>query len=153
MADPLTPVVPSDDVLRELLRGTTTIAVVGLSSKPDRPSLDIATFLQARGSRIVPVNPGEREVLGERAYPSLQDIPDEVDVDIVDVFRRAEQTPDVARGAVAIGAKALWLQQDIVNEEAGRIASGAGLTVIMGVCIKRTIMRLDAADAEQGDAT
>jgi predicted CoA-binding protein len=153
MADPLTPVVPPDDVLRALLRGTTTIAVVGLSSKPDRPSLDIATFLQARGCRIVPVNPREQQVLGERAYPSLQDIPDEEHVDIVDVFRRAEQTPEVARGAVAIGAKALWLQQDIVNEEAGRIASDAGLTVIMGVCIKQTIMRLDTADAGQGDAT
>ncbi len=116
------PVVPSDDVLRRVLADAHTIAVVGLSGKPGRPALDIASFLQGRGYRVVPVHPRATEVLGERVYPSLLEIPGDLGIDIVDVFRRAEDTPDVARDAVAIGAKALWLQQDIVSEEAGRIA-------------------------------
>ena len=140
----LQPVVPTDGTLRALLAQAHTVAVVGLSSKQGRPALDIATFLQGRGYRIVPVHPRETEVLGEPAYPSLRDIPGDVRIDIVDVFRRAEETPEVARDAVAIGSTALWLQQDIVNEEAGRIAEDGGLTVIMGICIKQAIMRLDA---------
>jgi predicted CoA-binding protein len=136
-------VVPEDRELRALLGESHTIAVVGLSSKPGRPSLDVAGYLQDHGYRIVPVNPRETEVLGERAYATLRDIPDDVHVDVVDVFRRAEDTPDVARDAVAIGAKVLWLQADIVNEEAYRIAADAGLEVIMGVCIRTTKQRLD----------
>ena len=136
-------VVPEDRELRALLGQARTIAVVGLSSKPNRPSLDVAGYLQDHGYRIVPVNPRETEVLGERAYATLRDIPPEIDVDVVDVFRRAEDTPEVARDAVAIGAKVLWLQADIVNEEAYRIASEAGLDVIMGVCIRTTKRRLD----------
>ena len=139
-------VVPEDRELRALLGEAHTIAVVGLSSKPDRPSLGVAGYLQDHGYRIVPVNPRETEVLGERAYPTLRDIPSDVPVDVVDVFRRAEDTPEVARDAVAIGAKVLWLQADIVNEEAYRIASEAGLDVIMGVCIRTTKQRLDEED-------
>lgn len=139
-------VVPEDRELRALLGEAQTIAVVGLSSKPDRPSLGVAGYLQDHGYRIVPVNPRETEVLGERAYPTLRDIPADVRVDVVDVFRRAEDTPEVARDAVAIGAKVLWLQADIVNEEAYRIASEAGLDVIMGVCIRTTKQRLDEED-------
>ena len=139
-------VVPEDRELRALLGEAQTIAVVGLSSKPNRPSLGVAGYLQDHGYRIVPVNPQETEVLGERAYPTLRDIPSDVRVDVVDVFRRAEDTPDVARDAVAIGAKVLWLQADIVNEEAYRIASEAGLDVIMGVCIRTTKQRLDEED-------
>jgi uncharacterized protein len=136
-------VVPEDRELRALLGEVHTIAVVGLSSKPSRPSLDVAGYLQEHGYRIIPVNPRETEVLGERAYASLLDIPGDVDVDVVDVFRRAEDTPDVARDAVTIGAKVLWLQADIVNQEAYRIADDAGLDVIMGVCIRTTKQRLD----------
>lgn len=139
MADAVT---PQDRELKLLLGDAETIAVVGLSSKPDRPSYDVATYLQERGYRIVPVNPAETEVLGERAYASLREIPGDVRIDVVDVFRRAEQTPDIARDAVAIGAKVLWLQDGIVNEEAYRIASDAGLEVIMGVCIMRTRERV-----------
>ncbi|HEX6230948.1 MAG TPA: CoA-binding protein [Actinomycetota bacterium] len=134
---------PSDAELRSILGDARTIAVVGLSSKPERYSYEVAGFLQGRGYRIVPVNPNETEVLGEPAYPSLLDVPAEVSVDVVDVFRRAEDTPEVARQAVSRGAGVLWLQDGIVNEEARRIAEGAGLTVIMGVCIKRTSKRLD----------
>lgn len=136
-------VAPEDRELRALLGAAQTIAVVGLSSNPDRPSNSVAAYLQEHGYRIVPVNPRETEVLGERAYPSLSDIPGDVHIDVVDVFRRAEDTPDVARDAVAMGARVLWLQDGIVNEEAYRIASDAGLEVIMGVCIRTTINRLD----------
>ena len=139
-------VVPEDRELRALLGQVHTIAVVGLSSKPNRPSLSVAGYLQEHGYRIVPVNPRETEVLGEPAYPTLHDIPPEIHVDVVDVFRRAEETPEVARDAVAIGAKVLWLQADIVNEEAYRIASEAGLDVIMGVCIRTTKQRLEGED-------
>jgi uncharacterized protein len=142
MADDVIATTPDDRELRILLGKARTIAVVGLSSKPDRPSLDVAAYLQDRGFRIVPVNPRETEVLGEVAYPSLRDIPSDVQIDVVDVFRRADETPEVARDAVAIGAKVLWLQDGIVNDEAYRIASEAGLEVIMGVCIRRTDQRL-----------
>lgn len=135
---------PPDAELRSILGDARTVAVVGLSSKPDRPSHEVAAFLQERGHRIVPVNPNETEVLGERAYPSLLDVPAEIPIDLVDVFRRAEETPPIAEQAVRRGAKVLWLQEGIVNEEARRIAEEAGLTVIMGVCIKTTIGRLQA---------
>lgn len=135
--------IPGDRELRALLGEARTIAVVGLSSKADRPSNDIAGYLQRHGYRIVPVNPNETAVLGERAYPTLRAIPPDVHVDVVDVFRRAEETPAVARDAVAIGAKVLWLQEGIVSADAYRIASEAGLEVIMGVCIRDTKRRLD----------
>lgn len=131
-----------DRELRILLGDAETIAVVGLSSKPWRPSHEVAEYLQGHGYRIIPVNPAETEVLGERAYRSLRDIPDEIRIDVVDVFRRAEETPAIARDAVAAGAKVLWLQDGIVSDEAYRIASDAGLEVIMGVCIMRTRERL-----------
>lgn len=138
------PYLPSDDELRSILLAARAIAVVGLSSKPDRPSHEVASFLQEQGYRIVPVNPNETEVLDERAYPSLLDVPVEIPIEIVDVFRRAEETPGVAEQAVRRGAKVLWLQQGIVNEDARRIAEEVGLTVIMGVCIRTTIGRLEA---------
>lgn len=134
---------PEDRELRSLLGQARTIAVVGLSSKPGRPSLDVARYLQSHGYRIVPVNPRETEVLGEPAYASLLEIPDDVEIDVVDVFRRADETPGVARDAVAIGAKVLWLQEGIMNDEAYRIADDAGLDVIMGVCIRHTRERLE----------
>ena len=136
------------DELRSLLGEARVIAVVGASSKEWRPSYGVVAYLQEHGYRIIPINPNETEVLGERAYPTLRDIPDDVHVDVVDVFRRAEHTPDVARDAVAIGARLLWLQEDIVSEEAARIASEGGLGVIMGVCIKKVRQRLMAAEAE-----
>jgi predicted CoA-binding protein len=142
MADAVNAVAPEDRELRILLGEAKTIAVVGLSSKPGRPSLSVAAYLQDRGYRVVPVNPRETEVLGERAYPTLREIPADLAIDVVDVFRRAEDTPAIAREAVEIGANVLWLQDGIVNEEAYRIASEAGLEVIMGVCIRRTDLRL-----------
>ena len=97
--------VPSDPELRSILGDARTIAVVGLSSNPERASYEVAEYLQSKGYRIVPVNPNETEVLGERAYPTLADIPREIEIDVVDVFRRAEQTPAIAEEAVARGAK------------------------------------------------
>ena len=137
---------PQDRELRALLGQAHTIAVVGLSSKPGRPSLGVATYLQEHGYTIIPVNPHEVSVLGERAYASLRDIPAGTQVDVVDVFRRAEHTPEVARDAVAIGANVLWLQEGIVNDEAARIAGEAGLDVIMGVCMMKVRQRLDKED-------
>ena len=134
---------PSDQELRSILGDARTIAVVGLSSNPERPSYEVAEFLQSKGYRIVPVNPNETEVLGERAYASLLEVPAELAIDVVDVFRRAEQTPEVAEQAVARGAKVLWLQEGIANDDARRIGEDAGLTVIMGVCIKKQEQRLD----------
>ena len=130
--------------LRSLLGEARVIAVVGISSKPSRPSYGVASYLQEHGYQIVPVNPNETKVLGERAYASLLDIPREIHVDVVDVFRRAEHTPEVAREAVAIGARVLWLQEGIVNEEAARIATEGGLEVIMGVCFRHMHERLMA---------
>jgi predicted CoA-binding protein len=134
---------PSEQELRSILGEAKTIAVVGLSSDPSKASHRVAKYLQTKGYRIVPVNPNETEVLGERAYPTLRDIPSDVPIDVVDVFRRAEATPDIARNAVAIGAKVLWLQSGIVNEEAFQIGDQAGLDVVMGVCIRRTKRRLE----------
>jgi predicted CoA-binding protein len=138
-------VVPEDRELRALLGQVHTIAVVGLSSKPNRPSLSVAGYLQEHGYRIVPVNPRETEVLGEPRTRRLRDIPK----DIPSTCRRVparEETPEVARDAVAIGAKVLWLQADIVNEEAYRIASEAASTSSWGVCIRTTRQRLEGED-------
>lgn len=131
-----------DAELRALLGSWHTVAVVGASSKPNRPSYRVARYLQSRGYRIVPVNPRETEVLGETAYPTLRDVPSDIEIDVVDVFRRAEETPEVAREAVAVGAKALWLQEGIVNDEAARIAIDAGLDFVMGICMSHTSARL-----------
>jgi predicted CoA-binding protein len=133
---------PTDAELRSILGEARTIAVVGLSSKPDRHSHEVAEFLQERGYRIVPVNPNETEVLGERAFPTLLDVPPEIRIDVVNVFRKAKDTPPVAEQAIARGAKVLWLQDGIVNDDARAIAEEASLTVIMGVCIQTTTKRL-----------
>ena len=124
---------PSDAELKELMSKASTIAVVGASSNPERPSNGIMRKLLSVGYHVFPVNPNETEVLGERAYASLSDIP--VPVDIVDVFRRPEHTPSIADEAVKIGAKALWLQSGITNEEAAKRARAGGLMVVMDTCL------------------
>jgi uncharacterized protein len=142
-ATELEPYLPSDDELRSILGDARTIAVVGLSSRTERDSHSVAAFLQSKGYRIVPVNPKETEVLGEPAYPSLLDVPEDVRIDVVDVFRRAEFTPEIARQAVRRGAKVLWLQDAIVNDEAREIGEAGGMSVIMGACIRRESRRLE----------
>lgn len=125
---------PSREEIKRILQESNTIAVVGLSDNPSRDSYNISAAMKAKGYRIIPVNPNADEVLGEKAYPSLRDIPEPVD--IVDVFRRPEHTPEIAKEAVEIGAKTLWLQLGVVNEEAAEIAKQGGLNVIMDRCIK-----------------
>src|SRR5580765_6562676 len=127
---------PPADQLKALLTDATTIAMVGASSNPDKESHGIMRKLLSVGYRVIPVNPRETEVLGERAYPSLIDVPERID--IVDVFRRAEDTPSIADDAVTIGAKALWLQTSIVNEDAAAGAKAGGLMVVMDLCIGAT---------------
>ncbi|NEW05412.1 CoA-binding protein [Paenibacillus sp. SYP-B3998] len=125
---------PSRDHIKELMAGAGNIAVVGLSDNPDRTSHMVSAAMQKRGYRIIPVNPNATEILGEKSYASLSDIPDPID--IVNVFRRADQVVPIAKEAVKIKAKVFWLQLDIVNEEAAHIAEEAGLVVIMDRCIK-----------------
>jgi predicted CoA-binding protein len=124
---------PPDAELRQLLDQAQTIAVVGASSNPARPSHGIFKKLLAVGYHVIPVNPNEREVLGQKAHASLSEVP--VPVDIVNVFRRSEYTPDIADQAVAIGAKALWLQSGISSAEAAARAGAGGLTLVMDACI------------------
>lgn len=121
------------DPIGELLTVARTIAVVGLSPSPLRPSYGVAEYLQRAGYKIIPVNPNEREVLRERAFERLEDIREKVD--IVDVFRRPEFVPEIAETAIAIDAKALWLQEGVIHEEAARRAREAGLFVVMDRCI------------------
>ncbi len=124
---------PSDEELKQLLTDATTISVVGASSNPAKASYGIMQQLQKAGYRVIPVNPRETEILGERSYPSLVDVPERVD--IVDVFRRAQDTPGIADEAVTIGAKAVWLQTGIVSEAAAARARAGGLAVVMDACI------------------
>ena len=119
-----------------LLERARTIAVVGCSPKPDRDSHRVAAYLQAAGYRVIPINPGADEILGVTAYPDLASIPDDVDIDIVDVFRRPEHIPAVVDAVLARGAKALWLQLGCANPEAEQRASNAGLEVVSDRCIK-----------------
>jgi predicted CoA-binding protein len=123
----------NSDVVAHILRGAKTIAVVGLSSNPMRASHGVAEYLKSAGYRIIPVNPNETEVLGEKAYARLEDVPGPVD--IVDVFRRAEEVPAVAESAIGIGAKVLWMQLGIENAEAAERALAAGLVVVEDSCL------------------
>jgi uncharacterized protein len=131
---------PSDDELREIYGKTKTIAVVGASNDESKAANEIPRYLQRQGFRIVPVNPRGGEILGERAYASLTDV--DVPVDVVDVFRPSEETPDIARDAVTIGAKVLWLQLGIESEESARIANAGGLRTVMNMCMGATHRRL-----------
>ena len=116
-----------------LLRNAKTIAVVGLSSRRSRPSYGVSEYMQSRGYRIIPVNPNETEVLGEKAYSSLDEVPGQVD--IVDVFRRSECVPEIVDAAIRIGARGVWMQEGVVHEEAATKARAAGLEVVMDHCI------------------
>jgi len=121
------------DEIRKLLETSKTIAVVGLSSNRMRPSFGVASYMQRAGYKIIPVNPNERRVLGEKAVARLEDIRE--NVDIVDVFRRSDFVAEIAQSAIAIGAKALWLQEGVIDEEAAKGARDAGLFVAMNLCI------------------
>ena len=123
----------AEDPVRELLRDSKSIAVVGLSSDVRRPSYEVASYLKGVGYTIIPVNPNETEVLGEKAYARLEDVPGRID--IVDVFRRAEFLPEIAEAAVAVKAKVLWMQLGIVNADAAERARAGGLVVVEDSCL------------------
>ena len=123
----------NDVDMKELFASCKTIAVVGLSGNPQRPSNHVSSYLQGAGYRIIPVNPVESEILGEKCYSSLRDIP--VPVDIVDVFRASDAVSPIADDAIAIGAKYLWLQEGVINIEAAEKAANAGLKVVMDRCM------------------
>jgi predicted CoA-binding protein len=123
-----------------VLRSARTIAVVGLSSKRYRPSHGVAEYMQSSGYRIIPVNPFETEVLGEQAYPELDRVPGTVD--IVDIFRRSEFVPEIVEAAIRIGARAIWMQEGVVHEDAAAKARAAGLEVVMDRCILKEHRRL-----------
>jgi predicted CoA-binding protein len=133
-------IVSDDAGIRRILESNKTIAMVGLSPKEDRPSNIVARYLMARGHTVIPVNPGQREILGQPCYASLKDIP--VKVDMVDVFRNADDVPPIAADAIAIGARTLWLQLGIVHQEAAEQAAAAGLDVVMDLCPKIEYARL-----------
>jgi|ERR1017187_904009 predicted CoA-binding protein len=124
----------------DLLRRSRTIAVVGLSSKKYRPSYGVAEYMQEQGYRIIPVNPNESEVLGEKTYRSVEDVPEHID--IVDIFRRSEFVGPIVESAIRVGANAVWMQEGVVDEEAAQKARGAGLAVVMDRCILKEHMRL-----------
>jgi hypothetical protein len=119
--------------MTELLRTSRTIAVVGLSSKKTRPSHGVSEYMQRQGYRIVPVNPNEAEVLGEKAYADLESVPESVD--IVNIFRRSEFVPEIVDAAIRIGARAVWMQEEVIHQEAAERAAAAGLAVVMDRCI------------------
>jgi hypothetical protein len=123
---------PPDDVIREILAAPRTVAVVGCSADPARDSHRIAKLLRDRGHRVIPVNPTEREVLGEACRPSLRDVPEKVEM--VDVFRRPELVAGVVDDALAVGARILWLQLGVIDEAAALRARDAGMTVVMDRC-------------------
>ena len=130
----------NDKDLTALLKSSKTIAVVGLSNNPMRPSFGVSRFLQRQGYRIIPVNPNETEVLGERAYPTVKDVPGEIDIG--NIFRRPNRVPEVVDQALEKGARCLWMQEGVVNEEAAEKAEAAGLPVVMDKCILKEMARL-----------
>ncbi|MBD3216821.1 MAG: CoA-binding protein [candidate division Zixibacteria bacterium] len=124
---------PSDDKIKEILETKKVVAVVGLSPKKERASNDVASYLKDKGYKIIPVNPGHDEILGEKSYPSLSDIPEKVD--IVDIFRRPEHTGPIVDEAISIDADVIWLQLGIRNDEAAQKALDAGKTVVQDKCM------------------
>jgi len=130
----------SDQQIKDLLRSAHTIAVVGLSSSRLRASYGVAQYMQSAGYRVIPVNPNEQQVLGEKAYARLEDVPEKIDV--VDVFRRSEFVPAVVDSAIGIGARAIWMQEGVADEAAAQRARAAGLFVVMDTCILKEHRRL-----------
>ncbi|MGZ9167066.1 MAG: CoA-binding protein [Anaerolineales bacterium] len=133
----------SDQVMKDILLSTRTIASVGLSSNQEKESYWIVLYLKEQGYRIIPVNPTANEILGEKSYPDLESVPEKIDV--VQVFRRPEDVPLIVESAIKVGAKVVWMQEGIVNEEAAQKARQAGLQVVMDACMRATHRRLIGA--------
>ncbi len=124
----------------EILNSSQVVAVVGLSPKPDRPSYKVASYLKEQGYKIIPVNPKAERILGETCYPDLSSIPEPVDV--VDIFRRSEEVASIVAEAIKIGAKAIWMQEGVINKEAAALAKAAGLPVVMDRCMFKEHQKL-----------
>jgi predicted CoA-binding protein len=131
-----------EEEIKNTLSRCKTVANVGISPKPDRPSYAVAAYLQSKGYRIIPVRPDGEEILGEKVYHSLMEIPKEIEVDVVDIFRKPEDVPPVTEEAILRGAKVVWMQEGITNEEACDRAEKEGLKVVMDRCIKKEHQRL-----------
>jgi predicted CoA-binding protein len=129
-----------ESAIAELLASSKTIAVVGLSSKPFRPSFGVSQYLQSKGYRVIPVNPNESLILGEKCYARLDDIPEKID--IVDIFRRSELVPEVVDAAIRIRARAIWMQEGVENEPSAARARSAGLFIVMDRCIAKELHKL-----------
>lgn len=132
----------SSNQIADVLKNAKTIAVVGLADNPMRPSHGVSAYMQSRGYRIIPVNPTISEALGEKAYPSLRDIPKDIKIDIVDVFRRPDAVPQVVDEVISLNLPVLWLQETVVHEEAAEKARQAGILVVMDKCILKEHRRL-----------
>ena len=130
----------NESAIADLLASSKTIAVVGLSSKTFRPSFGVSQYLQSAGYRIIPVNPNESSILGEKSYDRLEDIPEKID--IVDIFRRSELVPEVVDAAIQIGARAVWMQEGVTDEPSAARARRAGLFVVMDLCIAKELHKL-----------
>lgn len=128
--------------IENVLKEARTIAIVGLSSNPEKDSYKVAEYLIEQGYNIIPVNPNAEEILGRKCYPSLKAIPQEISIDIVDIFRKPEDIPPIVDEAIERGAKAVWMQEGIVNNQSGKKAKEKGLSVIMGKCIKKTHLQM-----------
>jgi predicted CoA-binding protein len=126
-----------DREIQDVLSKSKTVAVVGISPKEDRPSHGVTSYLKLKGYRIIPVRPDGEEILGEKVYHNLMQIPGEVQVDVVDIFRKSEDVPPVVEEAIRIGAKVIWMQEGVINEEAAAKARKAGLRVVMDRCMKK----------------
>jgi predicted CoA-binding protein len=131
-----------DEEIKSMLGRCRTIAVVGISPKEDRPSYTVASYLKSKGYTIIPVRPDGETVLGEKVYHSLREIPPEVHIDIVDIFRKSEDVPPVVEEAIQRGARAVWMQEGVIHPEAGAKAERAGVQVVMDRCIKKDHQRL-----------
>jgi hypothetical protein len=131
-----------DQEIKDMLRNVKTIAVIGISPKEDRPSYIVASYLKSKGFRVIPVRPDGEEILGEKVYHSLSEIPKEISVDVVDIFRRSEDVPPIVEEAIQRGIKVVWMQEGVIHKEVGEKAEKAGSKVIMDCCIKKEHQRL-----------
>jgi predicted CoA-binding protein len=131
-----------DNAIRSVLSSAKIVAVVGLSSKRSRASFSVSRYMQSAGYRIIPVNPNETEVLSEKAYPNLESIPNELKIDIVNIFRRSGEVPDVVEAAIRRRAPVIWMQEGVIHDEAAEQARKAGLFVVMDRCLLKEHQRL-----------
>ncbi len=131
-----------DEEIQNILSNCKTVAIVGISPKEDRPSHGVASYLKSKGYRIIPVRPDGESILGEKVYHSLSEIPKEIGVDVVDIFRRSEDVSPIVEEAVQRGAKVVWMQEGVIHKEAGEKAEKAGLKVVMDRCMKKDHQRL-----------